>query len=160
MNLFERIFGEAEIPKKFTQMSPHEFDQSDHGWRRFGEGPNPRHAVAAKAIDVYMKKAHGKAPVGPPGTFSPPQNLRFHSAQMHLMAGNKKEAEKSLKKAYFKGNTDPDWSHYVNAHRAFVRGDLKSLQHHHDKISDETNKGVAKNLVHGLKAGKSYKEVY
>lgn len=119
-----------------------DFDQRPgSGWRKLAE--TGKYRQAARLIDRYLQETnelHEWQRV----------NLRFHSAQLYALAGDKDLALARLKTAFF-DQEPPDapikWNAYVGATIAFLERDRQKLAEFREEIAEgPSHQGVVPNL--------------
>lgn len=111
--------------ERMLALSFDQFDQTEgSGFRHLLE--QKRYVEAAELIEAYVRHhRHGL-------TERERVSLHFHAGQLYGIAGNPGKAGPHLQKARYKNEPTPDghplyWNAYVDATRAFIKGDRRRL---------------------------------
>jgi hypothetical protein len=125
-------------------LSPHEFDQTENGWR------NLPALEAAELIEKYLELNSDKFPeIGSPTIYT----VRFHAGQCFASAGE----EYYSKAVYWMrgaiGKNSPLWDPYVRGSIAFLERDTEALKHEitiYKKYIEAENEEIQKHWIINL----------
>lgn len=128
---------------QFTDLTPHEFDQTDQGWRQLDGSCD--YIGAARAIEEYIQANRSHITTNPSLA-----TMYFHAGQEYAMAG---EVWYERAVACFEKSTKGDnaWDLYVQGTIAYLRRDSGSL----DRVlaGEPDNRGILERFLQCLNQG-------
>ena len=151
----KKYLKEASSVDHMLMMDPHSFDQSSQGWRSLVHADNMNQAIQVlqSYIQKYVKNGSwANAPQGDEGL--DPHMLTWHLGQLYAMQNKYDQAIKWMQQSH--NPQDSQWSDYVAATIAFLKGDKQALLRYAQK--DNYNRDTIERLAAGV--GEPYSQVY